>query len=71
MHEYFILIGLDYRFMLAKILVIAVGLSVNVVFRLTCLRLYSSPRHGGRRQEVIAPVHPYSNLSRLGSLNRA
>ena len=34
MHEYFILIGLDYRYMLAKILVIAVGLSVNVVFRL-------------------------------------
>ena len=33
-HEYFILIGLDYSFMLAKILVIAVGLSVNVVFRL-------------------------------------
>jgi hypothetical protein len=33
-HEYFTLVDLDNSFMLAKILDIAVGLSVNVVFRL-------------------------------------
>ena len=43
MHEYFILIGLDYRFMLAKILVIAVGLSVNAVFRLDLPRVVFVP----------------------------
>jgi hypothetical protein len=33
-HEYFALLELDNSFMLAKILDIPVGLSVNVVFRL-------------------------------------